>query len=155
MKSSSIPTLFVLLVVVLWGLVLSPSSYAQLRPADPVMLEFPFDRVLRGPGSQIGVSARELKPSETEWRQRLRIFLASRSAGVIIDEVHVNGPASRAGLMKGDIIIEFDAQPVSGLRQFYRLVEETPPDWTVKVIFVRDGKAREISVTPTYQGRAR
>ena len=154
MKSGSIPTLFVLLVVVLWGLVLSSSSYAQLRPADPVMLEFPFDRVLRGPGSQIGVSARELKPSETEWRQRLP-FPCESLDGVIIDEVHVNGPASRAGLMKGDIIIEFDAQPVSGLRQFYRLVEETPPDWTVKVIFVRDGKAREISVTPTYQGRAR
>jgi S1-C subfamily serine protease len=59
--------------------------------------------------------------------------------------------ASRAGLVKGDIIFEFDGQPVGGLGQFYRVVEETPPGWTVKVLVVRDGNMREISITPTYR----
>jgi S1-C subfamily serine protease len=152
MSSGSIPNLFVFLTFVVSGLFVCPASYAQLRPADPLILQFPRDPfVLRGPGSQIGVSARELKPSETEWQTRLRAFtVKQRPSGVIIEQVHVNGPASRAGLLKGDIITEFDGQPVSGLSQFYRVVEETPPGWTVKAIVFRDGKMREISITPTY-----
>jgi len=157
MKSGSIPTLFALLTVVVSGLVLSPTSYAQLRPADPLMRQFPLDRLaLRGPGSQIGVSARELKPAETDWQNQLRAFVGKqRPSGVILEVVHAKGPASQAGLMSGDIIIEFDGQPISGVSQFYRVVEETPPGWTVKVNFVRDGKMREISITPTYQGNLR
>lgn len=139
--------------VVVSVLVLSQSSYAQFRSADP-FVQRPFwdPFVLRGPGSQIGVSVRELKPSETEWQNRLRAFVArQRPTGVVIEEVHANGPASRAGLVKGDIIFEFDGQPVRGLSQFYRVVEETPPGWTVKVLVVRDGNMREMSITPTYR----
>ena len=157
MKSGSIPTLSVPLAVLVSGLVLSPPSYAQLRPADPVMLQFPADRLaLRGPGSQIGVSARDLKPSETEWRNRFRASTTKQpSSGVILEEVHPKGPASQAGLMKGDIIIEFDGQPITGVGRFYRVVEETPPGWTVKVDFIRDGRMRQISITPTYQASPR
>jgi membrane-associated protease RseP (regulator of RpoE activity) len=158
MKSDSIPFVFALLAVVMLGLVVTPSSYAQLPPTDLLNLrQFPMDPfVLRGPGSQIGVSTRELKPPETDWRNRLRAFVArQRPIGVIIEEVHTDSPASRAGLVKGDIIIEFDGQPVRGVSQFYRVVEETPPGWTVTVIFVRDANVREIPITPTIRVSSR
>jgi serine protease Do len=95
---------------------------------------------LRGPGSQIGVSARD------------RIVPAARDAsgfGVILDEVRANSPASRAGLLKGDIVTMFDGLRVASASQFSRLVAETPPGWTVRMRIVRDGKTRDISITPT------
>jgi|SRR5688572_19185957 len=95
---------------------------------------------LRGPGSQIGVSARDRIAPEP---------LATLQDGVVLDEVRANSPASRAGLMKGDIVIRFDGQRVERANQFSRLVAETPPGWTVRMTIIRNGKSRELSITPT------
>jgi S1-C subfamily serine protease len=132
------------------ALLLNQSSYAQ-RPADPPDLRL-FDRlVLRGPGSQIGATARDLKPSERESQNWLHAILPKeRPSGVIIEEVRSNSPASRAGLKKGDIIIEFDGYTVRNIFEFTRLVEETPPGLTVKTVIVRSGRTREIAITPTH-----
>jgi serine protease Do len=119
-------------------------TYAQ-RP-NPVFdtgiieLERLNGLTLRGPGSQIGVSARD------------RIVAEARDAsgfGVILDEVRADSPASRAGLMKGDIVVRFDGQRVERTEQFSRLVAETPPGWTVRMTIIRNGKTRELSITPT------
>jgi serine protease Do len=68
---------------------------------------------------------------------------------VVIEQVRGDSPASRAGLLNGDVVTAFDGQRVVSANQFSRLVEETPPGWTVKIRIVRDGKAREIPITPT------
>jgi S1-C subfamily serine protease len=93
---------------------------------------------LRGPGSQIGVSTRDRVAA-----QPVGVL------GVLIDEVRPNSPASRAGLMKGDIVIRFDGHPVGRAIEFSRLVAETPPGWTVRMRIVRNGKTRDIAITPT------
>jgi S1-C subfamily serine protease len=104
---------------------------------------------LRGPGSQIGVSTRDRIPSEArDAAEFLKQFAAQRD-GVIIDEVRPHSPASRAGLIKGDIVTMFDGLRVVSANQFSRLVAETPPGWTVRMRIVRNGKTRDISITPT------
>jgi len=94
--------------------------------------------ILRAPGSQIGVSARDRISSET----------GATPLNVVIEQVRANSPASRAGLIKGDVVTVFDGQRVLNANQFSRLVEETPPGWTVKMTIVRDGKVRQLSITP-------
>lgn len=122
-------------------------AFAQLP--NPVIVERLGSQILRGPGSQIGVSTRDRTPSEARdatgfWSQW---FLQQH--GVVIERVSGDSPASRAGLMKGDVVTMFDGQRVLSANQFSRLVDETPPGWTVKITIVRDGKARDISITPT------
>src|SRR5262245_19631030 len=61
--------------------------------------------LLQGPGSQIGVSARDLTaaealPGQDNW--------LTNQSGVVIEEVNSWSPASRAGLLKGDLITIFD-----------------------------------------------
>ena len=101
---------------------------------------------LEGPGSQIGVSARDLTAAETQ--QRSGDWFTSQ-AGVVIDQVGSWSPASRAGLLKGDVVTIFDGHPVRNVVHFTRLVGETPPGRTVKMTIVRGGKTRHLSVTPT------
>ena len=106
--------------------------------------------ILRAPGSQIGASARDRTPAEAQ-RDRATFWTARVLSpnGCVIEQVRANSPASRAGLMKGDVVTVFDGERVTNANQFSRLVEETPPGWTVKMTIVRDGKIRELSITPT------
>ena len=130
---------------------LVPHVYAQSASPVAPPLESIVGRqwagflTLEGPGSQIGVSVRDLKSSEVlpgsgDW--------FTSQAGVAIDQVSSWSPASRAGLVKGDVVTIFDGYPVRNVAHFSRLVAETPPGRTVKMTIVRAGKTQELSITP-------
>ena len=96
--------------------------------------------VVGGPGSRIGVTARELDAAEME---RLKV-----TGGVFLDTVTPDGPAAMAGMRSQDVIVEFDGERVRSVRQFTRLVRETPSTRSVRAVVMRDGKRTEVSVTP-------
>jgi serine protease Do len=73
---------------------------------------------------------------------------ASGGAGVRVEEVQPGGPADKAGLKSGDVIVEFDGEHVRGTRQFARLVQETPAGHAARATVVRDGQTRQIEMTP-------
>jgi serine protease Do len=94
--------------------------------------------LLTAPGAQIGVTARNVLPAEAQ----------DIVEGAVIEDVRINGPASRAGLRKGDIVVEFDGETVRYSAQFFRVVGATPPGRTVKATILREGRRREVSITP-------
>jgi S1-C subfamily serine protease len=105
--------------------------------------------ILRAPGSQIGVSTRDrILPEARDTAGFWSRWLVEQG-GVVIENVRPNSPALRAGLLKGDVVTVFDGQRVDRSNQFSRLVEETPPGWTVRMTIVRDGKTREVLITPS------
>ena len=61
---------------------------------------------------QIGVSARNVTPALATG---LGLDLEE---GVLIEDVIPNGPAARAGLMPGDIVLSVNEKPVQNIRQF-------------------------------------
>jgi serine protease Do len=115
----------------------------QLPPgADRLWLqEF---ALLEGPGSRIGVTARDLDSAEAT---RLNV-----QGGVLVETVGPDSPAAKAGLRASDVVVEFDGERVRSLRQFTRLVRETPPDRPVQMAVLRDGRRTELSVTPVAGG---
>jgi serine protease Do len=97
--------------------------------------------MLEGPGSHIGASARDLEPADAE--------RAKAQGGAVLESVVPDGPAAKAGMQAGDVIIEFDGERVRSARHFGRLVRETRPDLSVKATVMRAGRRSELSVTPT------
>jgi len=87
--------------------------------------------VLAGRGAEIGVQVAE-----------------GKETGVEIREVRPDSPAEKAGLKRDDRIVVFDGERVRSVRQFSRLVQETPPGRTVKATIVRGGKQQDVEVTP-------
>ncbi len=65
--------------------------------------------------------------------------------GVLVSEVMDNTPASRAGLKGGDVIVEFDGNPVETVEAFRFKVAATPVGKTVSLKLMRDGKERTVS----------
>ena len=82
----------------------------------------------------------------------LRVELAKsfgldKPAGALVGQVDPAGPASKAGLEPGDVILEFNGRPLSQSSELPPLVGETKPGTKIELKVWRDKKAREIDVT--------
>jgi serine protease Do len=99
----------------------------------------------------LGVMAQEVTPSIA------RAFHLSEVRGALVGDVSPNSPASRAGLQKGDVILEINGKPVNDGAQLRMNVSLMQPGTTVAVKVLRDGAPREFSVhlaeLPTEQAR--
>jgi serine protease Do len=127
-----------LAAIVALAFVLAPRTEAQQgNRIVPPVAPAPF-LPLEGLGSSIGVVVRDQPTSD--------------AAGVVIDSVREGTPATRAGLQKGDLVLEFDGERARSARQFSRLVRETPPGQAVKMTVMRNGSRRTVDVTPEARG---
>jgi len=76
-----------------------------------------------------------------------RALNLDRPAGAIIEEIWPSGPAAKAGLKPGDVIIEIDQQPVYDSETLrYRIGVGSSSDKTT-LTYMRDGKTREATLT--------
>jgi len=64
--------------------------------------------------------------------------------GALVADVTADGPAQKAGIQSGDIVIEFNGRPVNAMRDLPKIVAETPIGTKVPVKVLRKGK--EVSV---------
>jgi serine protease Do len=68
-------------------------------------------------------------------------FDYSGSDGVLVQDVSDDGPAARAGVEAGDIIMERDGKPVANAAEFRNAIAATAPDTEVELKLWRGGKA--------------
>jgi serine protease Do len=117
---------------------LGPTVHGQVRAERaPRALD-----ILAGRGSEIGVSVRDLEVDAAKGAN------SPAPAGVLIADVTTGSPAEKAGFKKGDVVVEFDGERVRSVRQFTRLVQETPPGRQVSAALTRDGKRTTVTVEP-------
>jgi S1-C subfamily serine protease len=94
---------------------------------------------LEGPGPEIGATVRTRRPDEP----------AVQGRHVVVESVAKDGPAFRAGVKPGDIIVFYPWGPdVDGTRAFARRVHETPPGQVLPVVVVRGDTRLMVSLVP-------
>jgi serine protease Do len=78
--------------------------------------------------------------------------------GALVGDVTANSPASRAGLLKGDIILTVNGEAVNDANQLRLKIGLLNPNSTVNLKVLRDGKTQPIAVQlgefPTTEQRA-
>lgn len=67
--------------------------------------------------------------------------------GLKLSGVRAGSPAEKGGLKADDIIVEFGGKSVTDLQTYSEALYAHKPGDTVKVVFLRDGKRMETSVT--------
>lgn len=75
-----------------------------------------------------------------------RSFGASSSEGLVIVDVDKGSPADRAGLMRGDLILEFDGKAIHNVSDFVGCFPATPVGKKVAVVLFRKGKRERVEV---------
>ncbi|MDJ0948639.1 MAG: DegQ family serine endoprotease [Alphaproteobacteria bacterium] len=68
------------------------------------------------------------------------------AAGALVASVSEGGPAERAGIKQGDVILELDGKDIPEMRKLPRIVAETEINKQVGVVLWRDGKRKNVKV---------
>jgi serine protease Do len=93
------------------------------------------------PRGWLGVGIQNLTP---ELAQSLEF---EKVDGVLVNSVDSETPAHEGGIRRGDIILQFDGNPVPGSKHFQKMVADTKIGRDVQVKVFREGKEKALKIT--------
>ena len=88
----------------------------------------------------LGVMIQEVTP------ELARSFNLDKPHGALVGQVMAEGPAQKAGVKTGDIIIAFNSQPVQHSSDLPLMVGRTRPSISAPLLVIRDGKEQTLTV---------
>ncbi|HRQ60286.1 MAG TPA: DegQ family serine endoprotease [Alphaproteobacteria bacterium] len=107
--------------------------------ASPVIDQIiKYGRTRRG---WVGVRIQEVTPEIAE------SLGLEKPRGALVASITPGGPAEKAGIKAGDIILTFNGQDLSDMKTLPRLVAETDIGSTAELAYWRDGKEGKVSLT--------
>ena len=92
----------------------------------------------------IGVEPTELSPELAE-----TFGVAGANAGVIITGVLQGGPAARAGMLPGDVIVQVDEQRVRNVAEMMTAVASLQPGQRADFEILRNGQSMTLNIVPS------
>ncbi len=105
-------------------------------PSPPRAFTFSLGNVST---SRIGVSLHGLS-------DQLAKHYGVEDGGALIDEVVEDGPAEKAGLRAGDVIVKMDGESVADIDEIREAIQDKDEGETVAVTVMRDGKESTLDV---------
>jgi len=120
-------------------------GFMGLSFAIPIDVAMDIQQQLRTAGrvsrGRIGVVIQEVSKDLAE------SFGLPKPAGALVNQVEKGGPADKAGVLAGDIILKFDGKAVNQSSDLPRLVGGTKPGTKSTVQVYRKGETKDLSVT--------
>jgi serine protease Do len=88
----------------------------------------------------LGIGIQDLTPELAE------TFNMTNPDGVLVNSVESKTPAQLGGMLRGDIIIQYDSKEISSLKYFQKMVADTTIGKTVPVKILRDGNEKTLRI---------
>ncbi|MBL8418366.1 MAG: DegQ family serine endoprotease [Dechloromonas sp.] len=120
-------------------------GYMGVSFAIPIDVAMEIQNQLRASGKvsrgRLGVVIQEVNK---ELAESLGL---NKPMGAVVNAVEKGGPADKAGLEPGDVILKFDGKPINASADLPRLVAATKPGTRSTLQVWRKGTTRDIAVT--------
>jgi S1-C subfamily serine protease len=94
--------------------------------------------------SYIGVGGQTAKIH----RRVMRFHNLRNETGMLILNVDPGSPASRAGLQEGDIVVEFNDQPVAGIDELHKQLTGAQAEVRSSIVVIRHTEKLKLEITP-------
>ena len=94
-------------------------------------------KVVRG---WLGVGIQEITPDLA------KAFKVKEQRGALVSDVNEQGPALKAGVQRGDVIVEFDGKDVQSVSELRNRVAATVVGSNVKLKVMRDGQEKMVTI---------
>lgn len=75
------------------------------------------------------------------------------TSGILVISVEPNGPAHRAGLREGDVIVAYGSHPVASIDELHRLLTEEQVGTKIELTLLRSGEKLTLEVVPEESAR--
>ncbi len=95
-------------------------------------------KVVRG---WLGVTIQKVTP------ELAKQFNLKEEAGALVGDIMENSPAEKAGLQRGDIILEYDGKKIEEPNILRNMVANNLPGEEHTAVVLRDGKTKKIAIT--------
>jgi serine protease Do len=122
-----------------------PGNYIGLSFAIPIDVALDVQQQLRASGrvtrGLIGVAI------DNVTQELADSFGLKTAAGALVTGVAEEGPAGKAGVQAGDIILKFDGRPVTTAQDLSRLVRATKPGNKSTIQVWRQGTFKDLTLT--------
>jgi S1-C subfamily serine protease len=101
-----------------------------------------------------GAGPRRLGIEYTEIHGQLaKYFKLTEDEGVLVTSVDPDGPAAKAGLKAGDVILKIGARSIQDGDDLRRAVRKAEPGRETSLTVLRDGRSLELKLTPAGEGK--
>lgn len=111
-------------------------------------------RILKGASALVaatmiasGAVALSYTPAAASTRMAAVVAQAETEKGVLIARVEANGPAAKAGLRRGDIVLSVNGKAVNDVQALRSALSELKPGADIKVVVDRGGSEQTLTVT--------
>jgi serine protease Do len=109
-----------------------------INMAKDILPQLKEGKVVRG---WLGVMIQEVTP---DLKEKLGL---SDADGALVADVTSGGPAEKAGIQRGDVIVGFNGKEIKEMKELPFLVASSPVGSEAKVDIVRNGKPMSVTVT--------
>jgi serine protease Do len=109
-----------------------------INMAKDLLPQLKKGKVIRG---WIGVMIQDVTP------EIAKSFGLETPRGALVADVIPNGPADKAGIQRGDIIVKYNGTEVEDYHAFSKMVAATQPGTKVKIELIRDKQHKTVEVT--------
>ncbi|MDE2311349.1 MAG: DegQ family serine endoprotease, partial [Betaproteobacteria bacterium] len=120
-------------------------GYMGLSFAIPINLAMKVKDELLKHGTvrrgRLGITVQSVGP------ELAKSFDLAKASGALITSVEKDGPADRAGLQIGDIILKFDGKDMASTDDLVRAVANAAPGSSAKLQVLRNGASREMTIS--------
>jgi len=108
-----------------------------INMAKELLPQLKTGKVVRG---WLGVMIQDITP------ELAKSFGLKGAEGVLVSDVVKGGPAEKAGLLRGDVILRFDEKQIENAHKLSQLAAAAAPNKLIKIDLLRNGKAETISL---------
>jgi S1-C subfamily serine protease len=98
-------------------------------------------RVRRG---LLGIGAQTV-PLPPQWLDALQL---DTKGGIQIQSLENGGPAAQAGLLAGDVIVQFEGKPLDSIDALHKALDEQTIGRQVSLWVLRNGNLKQVSIVP-------
>jgi len=109
-----------------------------INMAKELLPQLKKGKVIRG---WLGVSIQDITP------ELAKSFGLKSSKGALVSSVVKGSPAESAGLIGGDVILQFNGKEIENAHMLSQVAAATAPNTQVKIDILRNGKAETVTLT--------
>ena len=66
--------------------------------------------------------------------------------GLVVESLDPNGPATKAGLKRGDVLLKINGEAITGVRPVMDKIVESRPGTKLTISVIRNGKPLDVDV---------